>query len=334
MKRRAFLATVGGAGGALLPALAWGEKGASIDLSAINAGVLAENCYVSVFLNGAPFFLSGRLAPVLFAGPVHELLQNGRNRLDFLYEPFNMTERKFTPHEGVRLELNLSIFGGREVSVLNTRYSESDQAMVADERSLLTGQPRLTDDGVIRAGSDFTTQPAVIQFSRDVSGQYTRRLSTEFQINMSGLGKVSWAETAELNSDFEIRDELYLAYQTLHGILQKKDMDGFIRLAQPWLLRLARMNGYSDERSVAERVFELSPMGGGAESEMAPLMSREEFQSSTLRWGSTGQLVASFSDQIRYLDKETGKRTGGMRVFFARQSGEELRIYYSLDNGQ
>ena len=67
---------------------------------------------------------------------------------------------------------------------------------------------------------------------------------------------------------------------------------------------------------------------------MIALTSWAEFQQQPLRWGSTGQLVASFSDQIQYVDEATGTRTGGMRVFFARSRNEPLRIYYSLDSGQ
>lgn len=304
------------------------------ELMPLNATVVAENSLVAVFVNGAPFCLSGKREKVLFTYPVHPLLRDGVNRLDYEYTPFDNAARSFTPHQGVHVELNMSSAHMSRVTVLSAQYSDREGAMVPAPAALVSGEAPVLGNDIIAASNRFRAQTTAIQFASRVMDENTFRLTSEFQVRMPGLGNVPWAETAVLSAEPDIRRELYDAYQALHSILQARDVAGFIELARPALYRIARMNGYSDENSVVGRVFELNPMGGKPGSRMKPLPGWEEFQTMPLRWGSTGQLVATFTDQIQYLDEATGERTGGMRVFFARQRGEPLRIHYSLDSGQ
>lgn len=304
------------------------------DLMPLNATVVAENSLVSVFLNGAPFCLSGKREKVLFTYPVHPLLRDGANRLDFEYTPFDNAARSFTPHAGVQVELNISSANMTRVTVLSARYSDREKAMVPAETSLLSGEATVLSNDVITASNRFRAQTTSIQFASRAMDENTHRLTSEFQVNMPSLGDVPWSQTAVISADTGIRKELYDAYQRLHSVLQAKDIAGFVELAGPALSRTARMLDYPDEKAMAERVFEVNPMGGAPGSRMIPLTSWAEFQQQPLRWGSTGQLVASFSDQIQYVDAATGARTGGMRVFFARHKNEPLRIHYSLDSGQ
>ena len=304
------------------------------DLMPLNATVVAENSLVSVFLNGAPFCLSGKREKVLFTYPVHPLLKDGANRLDFEYTPFDNAARSFTPHAGVQVELNISSANMTRVTVLSARYSDRDQAMVPAETSLLSAEAPVLSNEIISASNRFVSTPTAIQFASRAMDENTNRLTSEFQVNMTGLGDVPWSQTAVISAEPDIRKELYDAYQRLHAILQARDIAGFVELARPALSRTARMLDYPDEKAMAERVFEVNPMGGAPGSRMIALTSWAEFQQQPLRWGSTGQLVASFSDQIQYVDEATGARTGGMRVFFARQKNEPLAIYYSLDSGQ
>lgn len=304
------------------------------ELMPLNATVAADNSLVSVFLNGAPFCLSGKREKVLFTFPAHPVLKDGVNRLDFEYTPFDNAARSFTPHAGVQVELALSSAYMERVTVLSARYSEREQAMVPAATSLMTGEAPVLGNEVVTANNRFRSETTAIQFASRVMDEHTNRLTSEFQVKMPGLGDVPWSRTEALGTAPDIRKELYAAYQALHSVLQARDMAGFIELAQPSLLRTARMNDYPDEKSVASRVFELNPMGGAPGSRMQPLPGWAEFQTLPLRWGSTGQLVATFSDQIQYIDEATGERTGGMRVFFARERGAPLRIYYSLDSGQ
>ena len=324
----------GASAGALLPKRPEAQTAMVTDLIPLNATVAAENSLVSVFVNGAPFCLDGMSEKVLFTYPVHPILRDGVNRLDFEYEPSNDVEDNFTPHSGVHVEFAISSAYAARATVLTAQYSEKEQAMVPAAVSLLTGEAPVLHNEVVTARNRFKSETTVMQFSDGVSGEYANRLTSEFQVSMPGLGDVPWSQTTVLSAESDIQKELYEAYQALHSILQAKDIAGFIELARPSLTRTARMNDYPDEKSVAERVFQLNPMGGAPGSRMIPLMNWAEFQAQPLRWGSTGQLVANFADQIQYVDEATGTRTGGMRVFFARSRNEPLRIYYSLDSGQ
>lgn len=305
-----------------------------MNMKPVTATVTAENAFVSVFVNGAPFCLSGAMREVLFTYPILSILKEGDNLIDFDYRPFNDSLRTFTPHDDVRVGFDVSVLGGREITLLSAQYSEAKMTMLPSDLSLLTGASAIREDSNLRARGAFSVDPSAIQFRSSLSNENVERISTNFQINMPGLGDVAWAGCENLTSAPEIQQELYAAYQILYRILETRDVDGFIELARPLLSRTALTNGYPDERSVAERVFELNPMGGQPGSQMTPLRSWTEFQSLPLRWGSTGQLVASFDDPIKYVDVSSGERTGGMRVFFARRPGEAMKIYYSIDSGQ
>lgn len=335
MHRRGFLASLGGAvATGLFPIHAYAEDSTQMNMKPVTATVTAENAFVSVFVNGAPFCLSGALREVLFTYPILSILKEGENRIDFDYRPFNNSLRTFTPHDGVRVGFDVSVLGGREITLLSAQYSEEKTAMLPSDLSLLTGASAVRGDSNLSAGGTFSVEPSAIQFRSSLSDENVERISTNFKINMPGLGDVAWAGSENLTSDPKIQQELYAVYQALYRILETKNVDGFIELARPLLSRTALANGYPDERSVAERVFELNPMGGKPGSQMAPLMTWSEFQAQPLRWGSTGQLVASFDDPIKYVDISSGERIGGMRVFFARLPGEAMKICYSIDSGQ
>lgn len=335
MHRRIFLLSLAGVTATgLKPIYAYAEDATHMTIMPVTGTVTAENAFVSVFVNGAPFCLSGAVREVLFTYPILSILREGENRIDFDYEPFNKPLGTYTPHDGVRVGFDVSVLGGRKITPLAAQYSEAEAAMLPSDHSLLTGAPTLGGDSNTSAGGTFSVEPSAIQFRSSLSSENVERISTRFQINMPGLGDVAWAGSENLISDPEIQEELYAAYQILHRLLETNNIDGFIELARPLLLRTALANGYQDERSVADRVFELNPMGRKPGSQMAPLMSWSEFQAQPLRWGSTGQLVASFDDPIKYVDVSSGERTGGMRVFFARLPGEAMKICYSIDSGQ
>ena len=300
---------------------------------AVYATVLSKNCAVNVFLNGAPFYLTGVSESEMITWPVEAICQHGQNRIDFEYEPVDFDKEDYTPHEGVQVELSLEVSGKGEITALLAGWSGLDARMVPLNKTLIGGTAPVWQNGPLRAGPGFTVTSAVIPYDGETSGPAAERLSSDFFLESKELGVVAWAGCEPLADGEELRRALYAALQKLHDIVSRGDVKAFTALAEPALRRSALILGYDNIEALANRIFALAPMGGAPGSQMEPMPTWQDFLGANLRWGSTGQLVAPVTDVIRYVDAATGERTGGMRMFFARKPGAPLMIYYSLDNG-
>ncbi|ARC90755.1 hypothetical protein [Rhodovulum sp. MB263] len=102
---------------------------------------MGHHAVLEVYLNGAPTILHASPGDLVFSFPATELLRDGANRLDVVYEPLDVEKRSYTPTPEVSVQIQLSQGRLGEATLLNARYGMEEERLVSEPLTLFSGRP-------------------------------------------------------------------------------------------------------------------------------------------------------------------------------------------------
>ncbi|ARC90756.1 hypothetical protein [Rhodovulum sp. MB263] len=116
----------------------------------------------------------------------------------------------------------------------------------------------------------------------------------------------------------------------LHQAVERRDREGFVEIAGPYLARMAHIWGKPDAGAAADTILARSPWASERAAGMVPLLSRQEARSATLAFGSDRRLV-EFSDRRVAATDAGGEVLSALPLYFAGRPGGPFLACFSRD---
>lgn len=295
--------------------------------------VHGENMQARIYVNGAPLLLHADTAPLLITVPITETLTTGTNFVIIDYEPLNVEQRSYTPHDGVKLQVSLdrrsnplddtSQFVTETVQLFSGRYDVETRQMKAEAESVFGQGPVKSVDGGLAAGP-VQISPVEMQFNNRVSEGHAERISMRFQVDDTPMPTPPWIDSPELADTGDLRSALSARYQELHDIIARGSEAEFRNEMRYVYQHGALALGYTDAAALADDVRSKTPLGPEPGTRLAPLPS--DLSQSRIEFGSDNRLVRFMPSPLRF-ETPDGSSAGAYRLFFCR-IGEKLEICF------
>ncbi|SFJ70469.1 hypothetical protein [Jannaschia pohangensis] len=277
-------------------------------------------------------------------GSIATEVQPGQNTLSLLFSPLTgrdpvTGEFQFELRDGVEIEiaidrLDFATRAVQFVDAVHLRYDATEGAFV-DVATTMVGtdrilsQPLIRSDGKYRLSELAPDKPFVLRSGQKIGGF---RLDVDFTLDDDAIPPFHWSEDAvQLRDTPEMRAELLLAYQGIHGLIARGDGEAVLKASEAVWTRMAKvLTSQPDARAFVEasdqglaRFAPTRPDG----AILQPLKFLTELQDVSLQFMADNRLVRIRPDPIAWeLLPEGSNRYDQFPVVFYRNANGDWLI--------
>ncbi|NBD30453.1 MAG: hypothetical protein GVY31_10520 [Alphaproteobacteria bacterium] len=289
--------------------------------------ILTRSSFFRLYANGAPIDSNAKFLDRSQTRPAEKALQHGENRVIIDYEPFDLDERDYVPHDGIYFRLTLTQLKGLttgRTTLLTLRYSPEEDSLVQ-----VQGAGDQLGDQFVEV-TDVDIAPVDITYRSRNSGDHARRIRIDFTINDPSLAPVPWADSPELPDTPETRQLVWEFGQRLHQAYADRDVETWTELTEPYLTRVGQSIGGKDLQYVVDALLERGAMSSGIEGAvLRPYLTEQDAMTEPFQPLPDPRLVSFETFPAEFA--VPGEELGSVVPFYLCMRPEGLRVcYYEL----